>query len=78
MEKGGISGCPMKDEPVMNICRPANNPIKSKSRKFNLNPANATLPWSKLFSKTAAFMAAFGLMYDMQAWHSHNSLILKT
>ncbi|RLC28192.1 MAG: hypothetical protein DRH37_09875 [Deltaproteobacteria bacterium] len=37
----------------------------------------SALPEGKLFSKTAAFMAAFKLMCDMQAQHSHNSLILK-
>jgi len=34
-----------------------------------INPA---LPLDKRFSKTAAFMAASGLMRDMQARHSHN------
>ncbi|RLC29347.1 MAG: hypothetical protein DRH37_07685, partial [Deltaproteobacteria bacterium] len=38
----------------------------------------SALQRGKLFSKTAAFMAAFGLMCDMHARHSHNFLFLKT
>jgi len=40
-----------------------------------INPA---LPQGKLFSKTAAFMAAFKPMRDMQARNFDNSLILIT
>jgi len=39
--------------------------------------AKSALPRGKLFSKTTAFTAAFGLMRDMQARYFHNSLILK-
>ena len=62
-------------------------------KTFHLNPASvafaedlpaagrssakSALPRGKLFSKTAAFMAAFGLMCDMQARHSRNWLILE-
>ncbi|RLC27682.1 MAG: hypothetical protein DRH37_10460, partial [Deltaproteobacteria bacterium] len=39
--------------------------------------ANPPLPRGKLFSKTAAFTAPFGLMHEMQARHFNNLLILK-